>query len=277
MELDGPSGENRGHVMMDSLVHALEVKCITNRRDPIWHDLVEGFPPTESSLMRSVNCEGRINALLNAHGIPYVKGVAFHHCGSARHLCAVTMTAAGREAVPNGAVWQTLHAISSVDSTWPKIVIAVDDDIDPHDLDSVLWAVIDRCQPHRDIKIFQGRNAGLDESVAPPQMGREFRNYPTSQTGPSGASIMLVDATRKWAYPPVSLPKQEYMEEARRLWQELDLPHLTPRTPWHGKSMGHWSENARRLVELSESGRNDEAFQFLVSLSQRDKTGPSQH
>jgi 4-hydroxy-3-polyprenylbenzoate decarboxylase len=174
-------------------------------------------------------------------------------------------------------VWQTLHAISSVDSTWPKIVIAVDDDIDPHDLDSVLWAVIDRCQPHRDIKIFQGRNAGLDESVAPPQMGREFRNYPTSQTGPSGASIMLVDATRKWAYPPVSLPKQEYMEEARRLWEELDLPDLTPRTPWHGKSMGHWSENARRLVELSESGRNDEAFQFLVSLSQRDKTGPSQN
>jgi 4-hydroxy-3-polyprenylbenzoate decarboxylase len=104
-------------------------------------------------------------------------------------------------------------------------------------------------------------------------MGREFRNYPTSQNGPSGASIMLIDAVRKWAYPPVSLPKQEYMEEARRLWQELSLPELTPRTPWHGNSMGHWSEDARHLVELAESGRNDEAFQFLQSLTQRDKIG----
>lgn len=269
MEFDAPSGENRGHVMVDSMVHAFEVKCITHRKNPIWHDLIEGFPPTESSLMRSVNCEGRIRSLLATHGIPYAKDVAFHHCGSARHLCAISLEALGGASVANSKVWQTLYTVMSVDSTWPKIAIAVDDDINPHDLESVLWAIIDRCQPHRDIKILQGRGAGLDESVAPPTSPQDQRLYPTSATSESGASIMLIDATRKWAYPPVSLPRVDYMEHARELWQGLGLPTLTPRTPWHGMSMGHWPEDARRLVELAEGGNEAAALQFLFSFAER--------
>jgi UbiD family decarboxylase len=271
MELDGPSGENRGHVMVDAVVHAFDVKCITHRNNPIWHDLVEGFPPTESSLMRSVNCEGRISGLLAAHGIPYIKDVAFHHCGSARHLCAVSLMAIEGHCVPNGSVWQSLYTIMSVDATWPKIVIAVDSDIDPHNLESVLWAVIDRCQPHRDIKILQGRGSGLDESVAPPEQSKLQRSYPTSSNGPSGASIMLIDATRKWPYPPLSLPRRDYMEHAKELWEKFGLPPLTPRIPWHGESMGHWPEDARRLVELAEQGKDSEAVQLLMSFAGRGK------
>ncbi|HLY67060.1 MAG TPA: UbiD family decarboxylase, partial [Chloroflexota bacterium] len=90
MDWDGPSGENRGHVMLRGPVHRLEVTGIMHRRDPIWHDVIEGFPPTESSTLRSFNCEGRVMSLLRAHGIPYVKDVAFHHCGSARHFCAIS-------------------------------------------------------------------------------------------------------------------------------------------------------------------------------------------
>jgi 4-hydroxy-3-polyprenylbenzoate decarboxylase len=167
LDRDGPSGENRGHVMMGGMVHAFRVTAITHRQNPIWHDLVEGFPPTESSLMRSVNCEGRIASLLRTHGIPYVKDVAFHHCGSARHLCTLSFQELGGQRPPNTAIWHALNTVMAADPTWPKVVIAVDDDIDPHDLESVFFAIIDRCQPHRDVKILQGRGAGLDESVAP--------------------------------------------------------------------------------------------------------------
>ena len=63
---------------------------------------------------------------------------------------------------------------------------------------------------------------------------------------------MLIDATRKWAYPPVSLPEKKYMEEARAIWQELELPALTPRVPWFGYSLGDWTpeneEEARMAV-----------------------------
>jgi 4-hydroxy-3-polyprenylbenzoate decarboxylase len=33
-----------------------------------------------------------------------------------------------------------------------KIFIVVDEDIDPHDLDAVMWALVFRVQPHRDVQ-----------------------------------------------------------------------------------------------------------------------------
>jgi len=265
MDMDGPSGENRGHVMPGGPVHAFEIKCITHRRDPIWHDVICQFPPSESSMMRIVNCEGRVLSVLRSHGIPHIKDVAFHHCGSARHLCVIRFRNIDTATVRNAEVWQALYTVMSVDSSWPKIVIAVDEDIDPWDLESVFWAVCNRYQPHRDMKVLQGRSAGLDESVAPRELSSSARGYPVSMTGPQGASIMLMDATRKWANAPISLPKKEYMEHARDLWTQFDLPPLKPREPWHGVSLGFWPEEEQALVSLAEQGREDEAAQLLLS------------
>ncbi|NIO10465.1 MAG: UbiD family decarboxylase, partial [Deltaproteobacteria bacterium] len=259
MDLDGPSGENRGHVMPGGPVHSFEITCITHRKDPIWHDVICQFPPSESSMMRIVNCEGRVLSVLRAHGIPHVKDVAFHHCGSARHLCVVRFRNIDTTPVRNAEVWQALYTVMSVDSSWPKIAIAVDEDIDPWDLESVFWAACNRFQPHRDMKVIQGRSAGLDESVAPREQAFAGRGYPPSMTGPQGASIMLMDATRKWANAPISLPKKKYMEHARELWDQLQLPPLKPREPWHGVSQGFWPDLEEQLVSLTEEGREDEA------------------
>ncbi len=263
MDRDGPSGENRGHVMPGGLVHAFEIKCITHRRNPIWHDIICQFPPSESSVMRSVNCEGQVLAILRAHGIPYVKDVAFHHCGSAKHLCVIRFQDSGKDRT-HGKVWHALFTVMSADAGWPKIIIAVDEDIDPWDLESVFWAVINRHQPHRDIQIVQRRSAGLDESVAPRDLASAERSYPTSLTSPEEASIMLVDATRKWANPPISLPRRDYMERARDLWGKLGLPPLKPQEPWYGVSLGYWPDEVAHLVELSEQGREDEAAELLL-------------
>jgi 4-hydroxy-3-polyprenylbenzoate decarboxylase len=265
MDLDGPSGENRGHVMPGGMVHALQVRCITHRRNPVWHDVICQLPPSESSVMRSVNCEGRVLSLLRLHGIPRIKDVAFHDCGSARHLCVIRFHNFGGNPVPNAEVWQALYTIASVDQSWPKIVIAVDEDIDPRDLESVFWAACNRFQPHRDLKVLQGRTAGLDDSVAPRELPHEARIYPVSLAGPQGASLMLIDATRKWAYPPVSLPRRDYMEHARELWEKFGLPQLKPREPWHGVSLGHWQEAEARLVQLWEEGKEEEAATLLLS------------
>jgi 4-hydroxy-3-polyprenylbenzoate decarboxylase len=52
--------------------------------------------------------------------------------------------------------------------------------------------------------------------------------------------------------PPLALPAREFMERARAIWEELRLPTLSPRPPWHGYSLGDWSEAwdvfARRAV-----------------------------
>ena len=83
-------------------------------------------------------------------------------------------------------------------------------------------------------------------------------------------STLLVDATLKADMPPVALPKKEYMEHAKALWERLDLPTLAPEPPWHGYSLGDWSdewdaaaaravagdylENGRRSAQLRRKG-----------------------
>jgi len=53
--------------------------------------------------------------------------------------------------------------------------------------------------------------------------------------------------------PPLALPKREYMERARKIWEELGLPKLRPQAPWFGYSLGdwlpQWDEAAKRAVE----------------------------
>lgn len=269
MDEEGPTGENRGHVKTGGPVHAFHVTCVTHRLNPIWHDIICQFPPSESSVMRSVNCEGRVLALLQAHGIPCVRDVAFHHCGSARHLCIVRFHEAGGVRPAPREVWHTLYTVMSVDPNWPKVIIGVDEDIDPRDLESVFWAVINRHQPHRDVKIIQGRGAALDESVKPPHGEASGEARSASPAGAPEASIILIDATRKWPNPPISLPRREYMERARDLWQQLGLPPLKPRVPWHGVSLGHWPEEVARLVQLSEQGKGEEASRLIMSRSRK--------
>jgi len=66
-------------------------------------------------------------------------------------------------------------------------------------------------------------------------------------------STLLIDATLKEVAPPLALPKREFMENARQIWEELKLPPITPQPPWHGYSLGDWDSvwdvYAKRAVE----------------------------
>jgi len=72
-------------------------------------------------------------------------------------------------------------------------------------------------------------------------------------TRPEDATL-LIDATLKREMPPLALPKREYMERAKELWEELGLPPLNPESPWHGYSLGDWTEEWDRLAERAAEG-----------------------
>ena len=63
---------------------------------------------------------------------------------------------------------------------------------------------------------------------------------------------MLIDATLKDDFPPIALPKQEYMENAKKIWEELKLPPLRPEAPWFGYSLGDWSERNALMAERAD-------------------------
>lgn len=52
--------------------------------------------------------------------------------------------------------------------------------------------------------------------------------------GSTKASALLIDATRGRDYAPTSLPTEEHMVGARKIWERLGLPELELRDPWYG-------------------------------------------
>ncbi len=61
---------------------------------------------------------------------------------------------------------------------------------------------------------------------------------------------MLIDATRKWAYAPVGLPKEEFMEQALKAWEEKGLRRLQLKTPRYGYHLGRWTEDDEENAQL---------------------------
>lgn len=269
MEPDAASGEHTGYTIVGALVYAFNIKAITHRKNPIWHDYISQMPPSESSTLRGIGSEGRWLTFLKDYcGIPEVKDVAFHHCAGAWRMCVIRFQDVGGRRTRNATVQQALIAALSLSSDFPKIVIAVDDDINPWDLESVFWAVSFRYQPHRDTKIIQGRTSGLDQSIIPYEEdegeGALEKSFPLSRTGPQGSSAILIDATRKWPYTPIALPKRNYMENARRIWQELGFPRLKDTEPWYGVSLGVWPEKYQRQAEWAEKGEFEKVVEDLM-------------
>jgi 4-hydroxy-3-polyprenylbenzoate decarboxylase len=57
---------------------------------------------------------------------------------------------------------------------------------------------------------------------------------------------------------PLALPKKEFMERAQALWAELGLPPISVKQPWHGYSLGDWTERWDTWAERAVSGKWEE-------------------
>lgn len=239
-------GEYPGYMMMESRSNAvMKINCITHRKNPIFTPILVGLPPSDNHILQRYTTECVYYGYLKYEcNLPMVLDLAFHESGSGWNYCVVRMKKSHRSQP-----WQALYAVAGRDPGIGKIVIVVDEDINPRDPDMVNWALSYSMQPARDVKIITGRVPRLDPSGLSLEVKGEERSFPP----PTGCSAMLIDATRKWPYPPVALPKKEFMERATKIWKEEGLPDLRLRPPWHGTTLGLWGddeeENARLMVQ----------------------------
>ena len=129
-----------------------EVKCITHRKNPIFATIISQMPPSESSVMRQVAAEGNyLRFLRDQCNIPGIVEVVFHTI-AVRQICVINM-----KKINQAHVWQALHSMVGYNPATGKMVIAVDEDINPRNLDSLFWALAFRMQPHRDVLIIRNR------------------------------------------------------------------------------------------------------------------------
>ena len=96
-----------------------------------------------------------------------------------------------------------------------KIVIVVDEDIDPDNWTDVMWAVTTRFQPERDVEIIKDVCAwALDPSL--PAESRDITDL---------TSKMIIDATKPYKVPfaEVALPKKDVLEKVEREWEKYGI------------------------------------------------------
>jgi UbiD family decarboxylase len=250
MEPEAPFGEFTGYMDPQQLNPFMEITCITHRKKPVFVAMLSQFPPSESSKIRGTGAEGNVLSYLRSK-FDNVKSVALHESTGSWGLCCVQVS----DPKP-GQATAVLDACHESPSVGAKMIIVVDDDIDPRDADGIFWAMTFRMQPHRDVRIKPAKLQSADWSAFPPDTG----NPGGVQAGTSEiqSTRMLIDATRPWPYPPVSLPRKEIMEEAVALWGSLELPRLNLRAPWHGYELGWWSEANLEAGRLAVQGRHYE-------------------
>ncbi len=145
----------------------------------------------------------------------------------------------------------------------PKIAVAVDEDIDAANPTAVNWAIANRSQPHRDVRIVHPRPLPF----GPLQFAADGVGYDRED------SALLIDATQKTVLPPVALPARPYMEQALKIWNELRLPAVEPDGPWYGYSLGDWSEDHAAEAALAVQGRYYETGDKLAGQAVKVEPG----
>ncbi len=246
-EREAPFGEFTGYMGAEEINPVFNVTCITHRKNPIYTAFISQFPPSESSKIRQIGHEATYYKFLKHDCGIQVLDVAFHESSGSAGYCVIQLKKSARTEA-----WRALNGAAAFSSSYPKYIIAVDEDIDARDPDAVNWALSFRTQPDRDTRITMGQGYLLDPSTAPLDSPGEERVFPP----PNGSSAILIDATAKWPYPPVSLPWKVFMENSKKLWERLGLPALKPKSPWYGYSLGYWTEENEEEAALALKGEH---------------------
>lgn len=245
-EREAPFSDYPGYLMAEGQnKQVVKVKAITHRRDPLFTAILVGLPPSESNgISRTCREMMLYNYLRYGCGLPEVLEVCCPEMGGGWNWWVIRL----RKTHPSKP-FQALQAASSMGAA-NKVIIVVDEDIDPKDPEMVMWALSFAMQPHRDVRIITARSPLLDPSAHSLMTKPEDRSFPP----PVGCSGMLIDATRKGPYPPVGLPKRPFMERALQIWQEEGLAPLKLRTPWYGYPLGMWRPEDDAVAERATKG-----------------------
>ncbi len=237
VEPEAPFGESHGHVALEEYNMPMRVTAITHRRDAVIPSYISQVAPSESSVIKRVAYEPLFLAHLRDQlGIKGVKRVSLHE--PLTGLLRVT-TIVVEKGMPKTEVWRALYGAAFFKGDCGKICIAVNEDIDPDNADAIFWAMAYRSNPIEDVQTIAHRGQG---------------HGPKREHGGEEDSTLLVDATMKSDMPPLALPKKEYMERARAIWEELQLPSLRPQPPWHGYSLGDWHREWDEAAERAAKG-----------------------
>lgn len=248
LEPEGPFGESHGHVALEDFNMSMQVTAITMRKRAVFVSIISQVTPSESSTLKKVAYEPLyLDTLKKVFNIKGLKRVVMHE--PLTNIRKVIFIQFDRSA-PQTEVWRGLQAAASLQAQCGKIVIAVSEDIEPNNADAIFWSLAYRSNISTDVHITPYRSGGHG-----PKSGRA-----------SSDATLLIDATLKSDMPPLALPREEFMTHAKTIWEELQLPRLSPQPPWHGYELGDWAPQWTEYATQAISGDWEENGKITEKL-----------
>ncbi len=158
LEPEAPFGESHGHVALEEFNLPMKITAITHRLKPVIPSYISQVAPSESSVIKRVAYEPLFLAHLRGSlGIRGVKKVSLHE--PLTGLLRVTIVTF-EKTTPKTEIWRALYGAAFFKGDCGKIVIAVNEDIDPDNADALLWAMAYRMNPVADVRTLDHRGQG---------------------------------------------------------------------------------------------------------------------
>ena len=200
---EGPFGEWTGYYGSSARPEpVVKIQSVMFRNDPIILGYARKWrAPLKAALVWDD---------LEKAGVPDIQGVWYHEAAGAAYLFLVVSV---KQRYPGharqaGIIATQCHAAAYLG----RYTVVVDEDIDPSNLDEVLWAVCTRSDPEQDIEILRRCWSGPLDPIIP----KERKGF---------NSRAIIDATRpfEWLqeFPPVAKSSRELRERLLRRWGKL--------------------------------------------------------
>jgi len=203
---EGPFGEATGYYSgMSPNEPVIRVKSIMHRNDPI----IQGAPPMIPTGGRHhtpfmYRCTHIWNDLEKCN-IPDIRGIYQHAYG----FLVISL----KQRYAGHAKQAGLIASGSRSSERFRFIITVDEDIDPYNIEDVLWAVAMRCEPERDLDVIKETWAGSIDPLVP-QVERRRENLVTGR--------VIINACRpiyrRGEFPPLATASLEAKAAVMKKW-----------------------------------------------------------
>ncbi len=205
-KLEGPFGEFTGYYgRPEAGAPLVEVTAVHHRDDPILTNaLMADYPSCEMALFFAVMRSARLWDDLDRYGIPGIAGVwAVPAAASGFGMVVVSL-----EQRYAGHAAQVLALAAQAPGTayFTKWIVAVDEDVDPTNINEVIWAMATRCNPVDGIDLLRNTwSTWLDPAQNPP----EERPW---------GSKALINACKEHRYLEVFSRRTAL---TRRMWERL--------------------------------------------------------
>lgn len=244
-----PFGEYPGYIHSDLTVRPVfNVTAITHRTGAIFTPVLVGMPPSDTSVVWGFGHAAQMYYRLRYEGGFPVEEVAYPDTGGGNDLCVIRLS---ESATPDQAQ-AIVGELEQRRGGAGKYTVLVDYDIDVHDPECLLWAMSFRTARRRDFTFAPSHGGGLDPSGSPAGAGH---GRLSAQGEEPDFTRIIINATRKWPYPPVALPRKPYMDHALEIWaQHPDLPSPRMRQPWYGYPLGYWPDELQGYADMIVRG-----------------------